>query len=166
MAVNLLIPNCRERMDPPIPTTYFGNCITAGCMAMEQSKLLTGKEGFVTAAKLIGESIHKWLTDKDGVVREIESFGDLFASGIPTTTISVAGTPKINFYDIDFGWGKPKKLEVVSIDYNGAISMNVGKENNEDIEIGICLPTIQMESFVSIFEHGLKAYTGIGRSSL
>ncbi|KAM0068464.1 putative anthocyanin 6''-O-malonyltransferase [Helianthus debilis subsp. tardiflorus] len=139
-------------------------------MAMEQSKVLTGKEGFVTAAKLIGESIHKWLTDKDGVVREMESFGDLFANGIPTTTISVAGTPKSNFYDIDSdsdsGWGKPRKLEVVSIDYNGAISMNVGNENNEDIEISICLLSIQMESFVSIFEHGLKAYTDIGRSSL
>ncbi|KAM0000124.1 putative anthocyanin 6''-O-malonyltransferase [Helianthus debilis subsp. tardiflorus] len=137
-------------------------------MAMEQSKVLTGKEGFVTAAKLIGESIHKWLTDKDGVVREMESFGDLFANGIPTTTISVAGTPKSNFYDIDSdsGWGKPRKLEVVSIDYNGAISMNVGNENNEDIEISICLLSIQMESFVSIFEHGLKSYTDIGRSSL
>ncbi|KAI3745038.1 hypothetical protein L1987_58138 [Smallanthus sonchifolius] len=149
--------DCRARMNPPLPAAYFGNCV-GGCMAMEKSAKLTGKEGFGTAAKLIGESLHKTLTDKDGVVKEIESFGDLFANGIPTTTIGVAGTPKLKFYDLDFGWGKAKKIETISIDYNGSISMNACKEKSEDLEIGVCLPTNEMESFVCIFEDGLKTY--------
>ncbi|KAI7757336.1 hypothetical protein M8C21_017120 [Ambrosia artemisiifolia] len=149
--------DCRARMNPAIPAAYFGNCV-GGCMALEQSKLLTGKEGFVNAAKLLGESLHKRLTDKDGVVREIESFGDLFANGIPTTMIGVAGTPKLKFYEMDFGWGKPKKIETISIDYNGSISMNACKENSEDLEIGVCLTTIEMECFVRIFKHGLEEY--------
>ncbi|KAI3745029.1 hypothetical protein L1987_58129 [Smallanthus sonchifolius] len=149
--------DCRARMNPPIPPAYFGNCV-GGCMVIEKTMLLTGKEGFVTAAKLIGESLHKTLTDKDGVVKEIESYGDLFTNGIPTTMIGVSGTPKLKFYDLDFGWGKPKKIEAVSIDYDGSISMNACKEKSEDIEIGVCLPTTEIESFVRIFEDGLESY--------
>ncbi|KAI7757338.1 hypothetical protein M8C21_017122, partial [Ambrosia artemisiifolia] len=162
------IIDCRARMNPPIPTAYFGNCVIGGCMAMEQSKLLMGKEGFVTAAKLIGENIHKWLTDKDGVVRDIHSFGDMFSNGIPTTTMGVSGAPTLKFYDMDFGWGKPKKVEVISIDYIGSISMNACKETHEDLEIGISLLTTEMESFVRIFEHGLEAYmdSGLSRFSI
>ncbi|KAI7741146.1 hypothetical protein M8C21_033813, partial [Ambrosia artemisiifolia] len=149
--------DCRSRMNPPIPAAYFGNCI-GGCMAMENAKNLTGKEGFVTGAKLLGESLHKTLKDNDGVFEDIESFGDLFTDGIPTTMIGVAGTPKLKFYDMDFGWGKPKKIETVSIDYTGSISMNASREKNEDIEIGVCLPSSEMQSFVRIFEDGLEKY--------
>ncbi|KAI3795377.1 hypothetical protein L1987_38029 [Smallanthus sonchifolius] len=141
-------------MNPPLPATYFGNCV-GGCIAVEKSSKLTGKEGFVTAAKLIGESLHKTLTGKDGVVKEMESFGDLFSNGIPKTIIGVAGTPKLKFYDLDFGWGKPRKLETISIDYDGSMSMNACKEKSEDVEIGVCLPTTKMASFVRIFEEGL-----------
>ncbi|KAJ0785242.1 putative anthocyanin 6''-O-malonyltransferase [Helianthus annuus] len=137
-------------MDPVIPTAYFGNCVSR-CGAVDKTTELSGKEGFVNAAKLLGESLHKTLTDKDGVVKEVESFGYLFANGIPTTMIGVAGTPKLKFYDMDFGWGKPKKLETISIDYSGSISMNGCKENNEDLEIGVCLATNEMESFVRMF---------------
>ncbi|KAM0029881.1 putative anthocyanin 6''-O-malonyltransferase [Helianthus debilis subsp. tardiflorus] len=156
----------RARMNPPIPLTYFGNCVIGGCKALENTTLLTGKEGFVNAAKLIGESLHKKLTDKDGVVRDIESLGDLFPNRIPAKIIGVSGTPKIKLYDIDFGWGKPNKIETVSIDYNGSISMGACKDKNEDLEIGVCLPTTEMESLVRIFEHGLEAYIDMGSRRL
>ncbi|KAM0006241.1 putative anthocyanin 6''-O-malonyltransferase [Helianthus debilis subsp. tardiflorus] len=158
--------DCRARMNPAIPAAYFGNCVTGGCMATENTTLLTGREGFVTAAKLIGESVHRMLTDKDGVVKEIESFEDLSSSRIPTTIIGVSGTQKIKFYDTDFGWGKPKKFKIVSIDYNGSISITACKENDKDLEIGVCLPTTEMESLIRIFEHGLEAYIDFGWSRL
>ncbi|KAJ0668112.1 putative anthocyanin 6''-O-malonyltransferase [Helianthus annuus] len=149
--------DCRGRMNPAVPAAYFGNCV-GWCMAMEEAKLLTGKEGFVNAAKLIGESLHETLTDKDGIIKDISSFEHLFSNGIPTTMMGVAGTPKLKFYDMDFGWGKPKKIETVSIDYSDSISMNASKEKSEDLEIGVSLPTTQMQSFVSIFEDGLEKY--------
>ncbi|GJU86743.1 malonyl-coenzyme A:anthocyanin 3-O-glucoside-6''-O-malonyltransferase-like protein [Tanacetum coccineum] len=149
--------DCRARMDPQVPPAYFGNCV-GGCIAVTKTTVLTGKEGFVTAAKLLGESLHKTLTDKDGIVKDIGSYSNLFPEGMPTRMIGVAGTPKLKFYDMDFGWGKPKKLETISIDYSGAISMNSCKESNEDLEIGVCLSTTEMEVFVRNFEDGLKAY--------
>ncbi|MFS8024469.1 putative anthocyanin 6''-O-malonyltransferase [Helianthus anomalus] len=149
--------DCRGRMNPAVPAAYFGNCVV-WCMAMEEAKLLTGKEGFVTAAKLIGESLHETLTDKDGLIKDISLYEHLFHNGIPTTMMGVAGTPKLRFYDMDFGWGKPKKIETVSIDYSDSISMNACQEKSEDLEIGVSLPTTQMQSFVSIFEDGLEKY--------
>ncbi|PWA64542.1 Chain A, Malonyl-coa [Artemisia annua] len=151
--------DCRAHMKPPIPAAYFGNCVD-GCMSIAKTNLLIGKEGFITAAKLLGENLHKTLADyKDGVLKDtMESFSDLVSEGMPTTMTWVSGTPKLRFYDMDFGWGKPKKLETVSIDYNGAISINSCKESNEDLEIGVCVPATQMEDFVRIFDDGLKAY--------
>ncbi|KAJ0434096.1 putative anthocyanin 6''-O-malonyltransferase [Helianthus annuus] len=158
--------DCRARMNPAIPAAYFGNCVIGGCKATENTTLLTGREGFVTAAKLLGESVHRMLTDKDGLVKEIESFEDLSSDRIPTTIIGVSGTQKIKFYDTDFGWGKPKMFEIVSIDYNGSISITACKENDQDVEIGVCLPTTEMESLIRIFEHGLEAYIDFGWSRL
>ncbi|GJS03227.1 malonyl-coenzyme A:anthocyanin 3-O-glucoside-6''-O-malonyltransferase-like protein [Tanacetum coccineum] len=76
---------------------------------------------------------------------------------MPTTMTWVYGTPKLRFYDMDFGWGKPKKLETVSIDYTRAISINSCKESNGDLEIGVCISATEMENFVQIFDNGLKA---------
>lgn len=70
-------------MDPPIPAAYFGNCAMF-TMALEKTNLLMGKEGFVTVAKLLGESLQKTMTDNDGVVKDFGSFEDLFAKMMPT----------------------------------------------------------------------------------
>ncbi|GKE17361.1 malonyl-coenzyme A:anthocyanin 3-O-glucoside-6''-O-malonyltransferase-like protein, partial [Tanacetum coccineum] len=149
--------DCRSRLNPPVPANYFGNVLT-GCVALEKPTMLTEKEGFIHAAKLLGERLHSTLTNKNGVFKELESDIDAFADGFPTTVIGVAGTPKLKFYDIDFGWGKPKKVETVSIDYNGSISMNACKESNDDLEIGVCLPVDEMKTFVRTFENGLQAF--------
>ncbi|KVI04208.1 malonyl-coenzyme A:anthocyanin 3-O-glucoside-6''-O-malonyltransferase-like [Cynara cardunculus var. scolymus] len=150
--------DCRARMDPPIPAAYFGNCV-GGCAVMAKRTLLTGKDGFVTAAKLLGENLHELLTHKDGIVKDIFAMiDDLLSNGMPTTTMGVAGTPKLKFYDIDFGWGKPKKHETISIDYNNSISLSTCKESKEDLEIGVCLSAMEMEAFVHIFHEGLEAY--------
>ncbi|KAI3736207.1 hypothetical protein L6452_15745 [Arctium lappa] len=149
--------DCRARMDPPIPMAYFGNCLGA-CLVMAKTSLLTGKDGFVTAAKLIGEELHKLLSDKDGIVKDIfEVIDGLLSNMKPTTGMGVAGTPKLKFYDMDFGWGKPKKHETISIDYNDSISLCACKESNEDLEIGVCLSATEMEAFVHIFDDGLEA---------
>ncbi|KAF5755922.1 putative transferase [Helianthus annuus] len=69
---------------------------------------------------------------------------------IQMPTIGVSGTPKIKIYNVDFGWGKPKKHETPSIDYNGSISVNTCKDSPADIEIGISLPAKQLDAFIFI----------------
>ncbi|MFS7989748.1 putative anthocyanin 6''-O-malonyltransferase [Helianthus anomalus] len=149
--------DCRTRMDPPIPAAYFGNCIW-GCVVIAKTTLLTDKEGFITAAKLIGENLHKMLTDKYGTVKDKLPLELMLSDRIPTAIISIAGTPKLKLYDTDFGWGKPEKLERISLDYGASISIDAGKESDQDLEIGVCLTATQMQDFVCVFNLGLEPY--------
>ncbi|XP_071696781.1 malonyl-coenzyme A:anthocyanin 3-O-glucoside-6''-O-malonyltransferase-like [Rutidosis leptorrhynchoides] len=150
--------DCRARLDPPVPSTYFGNCV-GGCMALAKVTELSGDDGFLTAAKLLGETLHKTLTESGGIIKDIGEIGDLIKNGMPKTIIGVAGTPKLKFYDeTDFGWGRPKKVETISIDYNMSFSMNASRESNDDLEIGLSLMDHEMKAFVRFFDEGLKAY--------
>ncbi|KAK1439735.1 hypothetical protein QVD17_05555 [Tagetes erecta] len=160
LALFIFVVDCRSRLDPPIPAAYFGNCVMP-CMTAARTSILKEKGGFLTAAKMIGENLHKMLTDKDGIVKDMGPFKDRFPDEWPTKITGVAGTPKLKFYDLDFGFGKPKKHETVSIDYNGSISISACRESNEDLEIGVCLSATEMDGFVSNFNSGLESYISV-----
>ncbi|XP_071701248.1 malonyl-coenzyme A:anthocyanin 3-O-glucoside-6''-O-malonyltransferase-like [Rutidosis leptorrhynchoides] len=149
--------DCKARLDPPVPSNYFGNCVE-GCLVRTKTSVLKRNNGFVMATKLIGESLHNKLTEKGEIVKGVEAYKDTSNLGMPTCFIGVAGTPKLKYYETDFGWGKPKKFETISIDYDTSISMNACKELEDDLEIGVCLKNTEMESFVRLFEEGLESY--------
>ncbi|GMN56859.1 hypothetical protein TIFTF001_027651 [Ficus carica] len=48
--------DCRCRLEPPLPRTYFGNCVTTG-FAVVETEFLLGKEGFSVAVNAISEAI-------------------------------------------------------------------------------------------------------------
>ncbi|KAG8391693.1 hypothetical protein BUALT_Bualt01G0213800 [Buddleja alternifolia] len=54
--------------------------------------------------------------------------------------MGVAGSPRFDMYDTDFGWGKPKKYEAVSIDGDGSMSLSKSGEFEGGLEIGLSLP--------------------------
>ncbi|KAJ0814021.1 putative anthocyanin 6''-O-malonyltransferase [Helianthus annuus] len=137
----------RARLNPPLPQTYFGNC-TGLCLATTKTSLITGSKGFPTAVELLATAIREGVNSKLGVFKDAETWVDKVLLEVPT--MGVAGTPKINVYDVDFGWGKPEKYETISLDYNDSISVNASKESSEDLEIGLCLPAEQMDAFISI----------------
>ncbi|KAJ9550494.1 hypothetical protein OSB04_014539 [Centaurea solstitialis] len=143
----------RSRLDPPVPQTYFGNCI-GPCFATISSTILTGNKGFVTAVELVGKTIRETVKNKHGMLKDAETWFRSFVVKIPT--VGVAGTPRINVYDLDFGWGKPKKYETISIDYGRSISVNVSSESPEDLELGLSLPAKQMDLFRTIYGQELE----------
>ncbi|KAK1437966.1 hypothetical protein QVD17_03767 [Tagetes erecta] len=151
----ILSIDCRSRMNPQVPTTYFGNCV-APCVTTIKNIVLSGENGYVIATKMIGEGISKMVNDKEGMLRNAERWHEDFK--IPARKIGVSGTPKLGFYDVDFGWGKPIKYETVSIDYNGSISISACKGSAQDFEIGLCFSSMQMQAFTSIFNDGLSAF--------
>ncbi|CAK9135034.1 unnamed protein product [Ilex paraguariensis] len=147
----------RARLDPPIPASYFGNCIFAACIAAVNCKKLAGDEGFIFAVEAIGEDIRERLYNEEGMLKNAETFL-LDVKEINwdwERTVGVAGSPKFNYYDIDFGWGKPKKFEFVSIDITGAMSLNGCRDLDGGIEVGLSLPKAQMDAFAASFAEGL-----------
>ncbi|WRX14222.1 hypothetical protein QQP08_006709 [Theobroma cacao] len=70
--------------------------------------------------------------------------------------VTISGSPKLRAYETDFGWGKPKKTEVVQIDVSGAIYLGDSRDEEGGIEIGLALNKDEMEAFHGFFEQGLK----------
>ncbi|CAH9116516.1 unnamed protein product [Cuscuta europaea] len=150
--------DCRARLDPPVQGNYFGNCVVP-CLGRAMTKELIGEEGFIKAAEVIGESIRGQLynKEKDGVLRGADSWLTVISGFNFGRTMSLAGSPKFDYYELDFGWGKPKKFDIPSIDVTGAISLGAAKDHEGGLEVGLALPVAQMHIFTNIFKEGLKA---------
>ncbi|KAH0451684.1 hypothetical protein IEQ34_018983 [Dendrobium chrysotoxum] len=141
----------RSRMRPPIPRNYFGNCL-GGCMAELSMKELVGKNGNELAAMEIGKSIDG-LQGRDVGDVLTTSFGRLLEHA-KSKSLSVAGSPKLMVYEVDFGWGRPVKVEITSINETSAISLAESREEG-GVEIGLVLPEEEMNKFGKNFTCGL-----------
>ncbi|KAA8532667.1 hypothetical protein F0562_032700 [Nyssa sinensis] len=151
------VADCRSCFEPPISENYFGNCLTACFVTAKSSQLVRG-EGFLTAAELIGEAISKRPHSEDEVLKSLEKLLKLGIMKLKRLTC-VPGSPRLRVYDTDFGWGRPKKTEIISMDVKGtgtAICINECRDSEGDVEIGLCFPKIQMDAFATIFYDGLK----------
>ncbi|KAG9159916.1 hypothetical protein Leryth_005676 [Lithospermum erythrorhizon] len=149
------VADARGRLDPPLPDNYFGNCLVY-CYSPSKVKDLTGGGGFVLAVELIAECIKKRLFNKDGVLSDAENWFKDFANVDVKRMIGVAGSPKYNYYDLDFGFGKGRKFEFVSIDEQGSIAISGCRDGGGVIEVGLSLPKERMDAFVASFNEGLK----------
>ncbi|XP_022727070.1 coumaroyl-CoA:anthocyanidin 3-O-glucoside-6''-O-coumaroyltransferase 1-like [Durio zibethinus] len=148
------VADCRNRPEFAIPETYFGNCLAICFVRMKRSELL-GENGVLAATIAIGNRVgelengalrgaEKWITNW----KEISETGHL---------VTVSGSPRLRVYETDFGWGKPKKTEVVQIDVSGSICLGECRDEEGGIEISLALHRDEMEVFNGFFEQGLKA---------
>ncbi|KAJ3678616.1 hypothetical protein LUZ60_002419 [Juncus effusus] len=138
----------RARIEPPIPTEYFGNCVVFPA-ALSQVSDLIQEDGIFFAAKAIGKAIEKI---NDSLKDVLSSKGKF--KGVPV--IGVAGSPKFRVYEIDFGIGKPVKVEIPSAMKTGSISVAESREEKGGVEIGLALPKNEMDCFKKYFFNGLE----------
>ncbi|KAF6163246.1 hypothetical protein GIB67_025110 [Kingdonia uniflora] len=146
----------RERVVPALPTTYFGNCLGA-CQALENRKDLTDEDGVIVAAEAIGMAIQREKTK--GLLQGSKSSDKTLADFIAMASeriISIAGSPFLRVYDTDFGWGRPKKVEVISISITGAMSLSERSGGEVGIEVGLALKNEEMDAFASSFSETIK----------
>ncbi|KAG6497583.1 phenolic glucoside malonyltransferase 2-like [Zingiber officinale] len=143
--------NCRERIKPPLPAEYFGNC-TTGNIAHAKAIDLAGEDGVVTAARIIGEAIEQF---KEDPLKDADKFPEKYQA-IPGKPLRVAGSPVFKVYDVDFGWGRPVKVDVPSISKAGVISVSESRDESGGVEIGLVMPKTEMDEFEAHFSNGLK----------
>ncbi|XP_010552527.1 PREDICTED: phenolic glucoside malonyltransferase 2-like [Tarenaya hassleriana] len=148
------VADFRDRLNPPSPATYFGSCVfPVGCYDANTGAF-SEENGFITAVKILSDLVKRLGS------RGIEEIFEEMVEGArrlkPDTKLgSVAGSTRLGFYGSDFGWGKPVKVEVVSIDQNGAFSLAERRDETGGVEIGLCLEKSEMEKLVSFFRNGL-----------
>ncbi|WCJ17959.1 HXXXD-type acyl-transferase family protein [Euphorbia peplus] len=148
--------DARARLDPPVPSNYFGNCVT-GNVVQKEVEYLMKEDGLCIVAEELTKLI-KELEKKGGLSKKAKEF-EGWKKMDPTTIegIGVAGSPRLGVYGIDFGWGKPIKVELTSIDRSTtSISMAEIRDENGGVEIGVVLKKDEMKNFESFFVNGLN----------
>ncbi|KAI3444671.1 hypothetical protein Pfo_001336 [Paulownia fortunei] len=149
--------DARSRCNPPLPPTYFGNCLASGFLVESTHGQLKGNEGFLIAAELIGELIRKKVNNREEIFRGAEEWLSKYEALAGKRIFGVAESSKFDIYDADYGWGRPMKFESVSID-GDRYSMSLVKSRDFEggLEIGLSLPMILMDAFAGFFADGLK----------
>ncbi|KAL2476766.1 Coumaroyl-CoA:anthocyanidin 3-O-glucoside-6''-O-coumaroyltransferase 2 [Abeliophyllum distichum] len=146
--------DCRTRMNPTVPANYFGNCLGAAIVKRKHEELMEN-EGFFIAAEAIAEIIRIKVNNKEEMTKAAENLLADFAVLMEKRILSVAGSPKFDLYEADYGWGRPKKLESVSIDGDDSFSLCKSRDSEGGLEIGLSLPKNKMDAFSAIFASGL-----------
>ncbi|XP_065870735.1 malonyl-CoA:anthocyanidin 5-O-glucoside-6''-O-malonyltransferase-like [Euphorbia lathyris] len=125
--------------------------------SLPEAKFLIKEDGLGFVAEELTRLI-KGLEKNKGGLDEARKTSEAFRKMDPTTTevIGVAGSPRFGVYDIDFGWEKPIKVEVTSIDRSTSISMAEIRDGNGGVELGVVLKKDEMVIFDSLFLNGLK----------
>ncbi|KAL0405736.1 UNVERIFIED_CONTAM: Coumaroyl-CoA:anthocyanidin 3-O-glucoside-6''-O-coumaroyltransferase 2 [Sesamum latifolium] len=143
------------RLHYMVPNTYVGNCVGFGRSSATRKELM-GENGVVYAAKAIGDTIKKLNGDMLGGAKNwISEWKVIHESELH---VMVTGSPKLDVYGLDFGWGRPVKIEEVSIDTTGAISLCEGRQVVGAIEIGLALPRSKMDVFSTLFIKGMNSF--------
>ncbi|XP_073147228.1 malonyl-coenzyme:anthocyanin 5-O-glucoside-6'''-O-malonyltransferase-like [Henckelia pumila] len=142
--------DARARLNPPVSSDYFGNCLALAKTASTHRRLKDA-DGFFTAAKLIGDLISEKVNKRDEVLSDAATWFTDYLALFGKRLFSVSGSPKFNLYEMDFGWGNPKKHEAVSIDGGSSMSLSKSGQSDGGLEICLSLPKLKMDAFATVF---------------
>eukprot|EP00253_Pinus_taeda_P024350 PITA_24350 len=145
------------RVRPPLPPTYFVNCLCVGLARTSAKQLL--EQDVCFAASLIQELINSctmeiqlnnlldWVYSNQSAV--ISNLVETL--GVCRYSAAVAGSPKFAVYEIEHGWGKPLNVQPPYLRI-GIISLIRGKDENggRSIDVSTCLPLRQMDALKQI----------------
>ncbi|XP_044468139.1 malonyl-CoA:anthocyanidin 5-O-glucoside-6''-O-malonyltransferase-like [Mangifera indica] len=147
----------RTRLSPLVPLNYVGNCVMPHlCTATARD--LTEENGIAFVANKLS-AVVKGLERgelegrKDTLSRVLIALKAMLEG---VQGLSVAGSTHFDVYGSDFGWGRPNKVEIVSIDRSGAVALAKSRDRSGGVEIGVALEKQEMEVFRSLFADGLK----------
>lgn len=66
----------------------------------------------------------------------------------------MAGSPRQAGYATDFGWGRPRRVELVSMNFDGEVVMCKGRDEGT-VQVSVAIAAQQMEAFAEVFSRGL-----------
>ncbi|KAK2983540.1 hypothetical protein RJ640_023074, partial [Escallonia rubra] len=138
--------DCRKRVDPPMPESYFGNLIQAIFTVTAAGLLLAHPPEFGAA------SIQGAIDAHDSKVinarnTEWESNPKIFQyKDAGVNCVAVGSSPRFKVYDVDFGWGKPETVRSGSNNrFDGMVYLYQAKGGGRGIDVEISLEANAME---------------------
>uniref|UniRef100_A0A1J3HDM3 Phenolic glucoside malonyltransferase 1 n=2 Tax=Noccaea caerulescens TaxID=107243 RepID=A0A1J3HDM3_NOCCA len=145
--------DCRSLLvDPPVPSSYFGNCVSAVVSGPLTATTFMAEDGFLAAARFVSDSVEEL---DETVAWKLPKVLKDSASPFGSKLLTVAGSTRFGVYGLDFGWGRPEKVEIVSID-QGSISMAESRDGSGGVEIGFSLKKYEIDVLIDLLRDGLK----------
>ncbi|CAN0860156.1 Malonyl-coenzyme A:anthocyanin 3-O-glucoside-6''-O-malonyltransferase [Linum grandiflorum] len=106
--------NFRSRLDPPVPENFFGNSISPFEVVLTAGEATADKNcgGTAYAAGKIIETIK--VLERGVLVGAKERLANFLFKEKADFAVGVAGSPRLGMYVVDFGYGRPVKVEITS----------------------------------------------------
>ncbi|XP_004974393.1 malonyl-CoA:anthocyanidin 5-O-glucoside-6''-O-malonyltransferase [Setaria italica] len=133
----------RARLDPPVADGYLGNCVK-GCLASADAGDLVGARGLLGACRAIQAAVAEMeAAPLGGTERWIEKMMSLSFQRL----CDMAASPRFRVYEAsDFGFGRPARVELVSMNHDGGMVLVAGREDGE-VQVSVSLDPARMEEF-------------------
>lgn len=141
-----LAVNCRPRLIPPLPYSYFGNAIQIVSTKVTAGELLACD--ICSAAWLLHRIISP---HRDGNIRaELQRYKQhrtvlKLDRTIRDNSVMMGSSPRFPMYDNDFGWGRPVGVRSGWANkFDGKMSAYPEREGGGGVDVEICLPPYSM----------------------
>ncbi|KAG0502926.1 hypothetical protein HPP92_002998 [Vanilla planifolia] len=153
ITVFAVFADCRSRLRPPLPDSYFGNLIQAVFTGTAAGPLLNESPAF--AAGLLQTAID---AHDDKAIRtrleEYEAKPKLFYyrdAGV--NCVAVGSSPRFKVYDVDFGLGRPKRVRSGGNNkFDGMMYLYPGRDDGKGIDVELTLERKAMENLEKDFD--------------
>ncbi|EER90269.1 malonyl-CoA:anthocyanidin 5-O-glucoside-6''-O-malonyltransferase [Sorghum bicolor] len=140
----------RSRMKPPLPEKYLGNCVgPAFALAPTGELAAAGAGGLFSACAAVASAIDEAVRDIG--TSSMDAWMDRIREVLPMGLLTVAGSPRFRVYDLDFGFGRPAKVDIVSVARTGAVAVAESRSGDGGIEVGVSLQPAAMERYRKCF---------------
>jgi hypothetical protein len=139
----IFLADLRSRLDPPVADGYLGNCVKA-CLATADAGDLVGERGLLGACRAVQAAVAEMeAAPLDGTERLMEKMASLPFHRM----CNVAASPRFRVYEAsDFGFGRPARVELVSMNNDGEMVLVAGREDGV-VQVSVSLDPARMEEF-------------------
>jgi hypothetical protein len=139
----LFMADLRARLDPPVGDGYLGNCIK-GCLATADAGDLQGERGLLGACRAIQAAVAKV---EAAPLASTERWIEQVKGSPSSRRANVAASPRFRVYEAsDFGFGRPARVELVSMNCDGEMVLVGGREDGE-VQLSVSLDPARMKEF-------------------
>ncbi|CAO2168174.1 unnamed protein product [Urochloa humidicola] len=140
---------------PPVPASYLGNCHYPAFATAPEDDLATPSiiAGLFAACAAVAAALEEQV--REGAQDAWDTCIDRVKQAATHGMLFVAGSPRFRVYDLDFGFGRPARVTMVSAAKAGAMPLAEARAGGGGVEVGVSLPAPGMDRFQKAFADGI-----------